>query len=846
MTAANQIAQTIISDSYFLKLFRTCVERSALRILNISTEEKYTEKEFRDLLRFADLLSTSSISDARNYAYKIITYLNPYCKDNMYYQTVAKAVYSNLGNFPAISYLEADNNNTSNLPFDRSVQNEAKKLIQEVPDGAGHVFTDIQYDLFSKLISSREFSFSGPTSMGKSFVIKAFLRCAIQNTPQENFIILVPSRALINQYAIELKSEMGALLETNNYKIVTNSNIAELPINEQCNYVLILTPERLISYISQEKNPSIGFLFVDEAHKLAQTEDARSITTYTSIEKTLKKYPDIKLYFASPNVSNPEILLSMFRNSDAENTFKTQETPVAQNLYFIDLLEKELSYCLNDEFIPINHPVLADISSINDVLLRFGQRSNLIYCNAKSKAISYAKELAAAIECSDNKALKRAASIIRAYIHPDYYLADLVQKEIAYHFGNMPQLIRNLIEDLYRDGHLKYIFCTSTLLEGVNMPTQNLFILDDKKAKKILRPIDFWNLAGRAGRLAKELQGNVFCVKHGDVSWDKPSFFKEKDIQLVPTIYERIDHNLKKIEKIIQEQEISGTDIEQNILRYIANIICIDTLEPKNGYKSPIITALIERNKTKIIELATSKSAQNETPYLILSANESIELKTQNSAYKQLKYLHAQKHNILLPTQINYPNILETLTKLYKLYSWNDKYLGKENSLKYFAMLMNKWINNSSLSQIISESIDYFHDHNRKLRINNGDLVDFDKNDKTHINALIGNIIDEIEIVLRFQLEKYFNHYHMMVKNILGEDNAGENWAMLLEYGTQNREIIALQNMGLSRYSAQKIFKECRGAFISENGQLKKVDKHKVLSKLQKDSIEYIEAQRLL
>ena len=297
MTAANQIAPTIISDSYFLKLYRVCVERSALRTLNISTEEKYTEKEIRDLLRFADLLSTSYISDARNYAYKIITYLNPYCKDNMYYQTVAKAVYSNLGNFPAISYLEADNNNTSNLPFDRSVQNEAKKLIQEIPDGAGHVFTDIQYNLFSKLISSREFSFSGPTSMGKSFVIKAFLRCAIQNTPQENFIILVPSRALINQYAIELKSEMGALLETNNYKIATNSNIAELPANEQCNYVLILTPERLISYISQEKNPSIGFLFVDEAHKLAQTEDARSITTYTSIEKTLKKYPDIKLHY---------------------------------------------------------------------------------------------------------------------------------------------------------------------------------------------------------------------------------------------------------------------------------------------------------------------------------------------------------------------------------------------------------------------------------------------------------------------------------------------------------------------------------------------------------------------
>ena len=166
----------------------------------------------------------------------------------------------------------------------------------------------------------------------------------------------------------------------------------------------------------------------------------------------------------------------------------------------------------------------------------------MIYCNAKAKAISYAKELAATIECSDNKALKRAASIIRAYIHPDYYLADLVQKEIAYHFGNMPQLIRNLIEDLYREGHLKYIFCTSTLLEGVNMPTQNLFILDDKKAKKVLKPIDFWNLAGRAGRLAKELQGNVFCVKHEKSGWKKPSFFIEKDIQLVPTVYDIINN----------------------------------------------------------------------------------------------------------------------------------------------------------------------------------------------------------------------------------------------------------------------------------------------------------------
>ena len=39
----------------------------------------------------------------------------------------------------------------------------------------------------------------------------------------------------------------------------------------------------------------------------------------------------------------------------------------------------------------------------------------------------------------------------------------------------------------------------------------------------------------------------------------------------------------------------------------------------------------------------------------------------------------------------------------------------------------------------------------------------------------------DIEKIMRFQLEKYFNHYFNLLIHILGEDNAGENWATLLE-----------------------------------------------------------------
>lgn len=849
MVLADEIALEILSNQYFHKLFKVCIERSIYHTLNISNQGLYSEKEFKDLLRFADLLSNSSISEARNDAYRIITYLNPYFQQDPYYCTVSKAVYYNLGNFPAVAYLEKENNNQSELPFDRLMELEAKKIIQEVSESEGVFFTDTQYKLFSELSNAREFSFSGPTSMGKSFIIKAFIRKVIQNKPPENLVVLVPTRALINQFALELKKNLGTLLEQYKYRIATNSNISEFSTEEIINYILVLTPERLISYISQE-NPPIGFLFVDEAHKIAQNEDSRSIITYTSIEKTLKKHPNIKLYFSSPNVSNPEVFLKIFRNTQKKNHFKTDETPVAQNLYFADLENGEFSYFSNNEFVKIKNPLPKNAKTINDILAHLGKRSNLVYCNTRTKTIDYAKSFADTINLEEeNKSLNKASRIIREYIHPDYYLAEIIKKGVAYHFGNMPQLIRNIVEDLYQKGDIKFVFCTSTLLEGVNMPTQNLFILNNKKSTKTLKPIDFWNLAGRAGRLSKELQGNVFCVKHSDCSWDDVSFFDKKEIELVPSVFSRINHNLRKIETLINGGEVkSGSEEEKNILRYIANIICIDTLEPKTGYQSPIINELIRKNKSNIIELAKSKASKLETPYSILNSNESIGLEAQDAAYKRLKYLHAQKTSITLPKLVNYESCKNTLLSLHELYNWEltNKHLSDKNSLKYYAMLMNKWINDESLNQIISGSVDYYSERQKTLKVSYNKYEAFNKSNKMHVNILIGNIINDIEHILRFQFEKYFNHYYLIVKNLLGKEKAGENWATLLEYGTQNRIMIAIQNMGLSRHTTNKINKEGKGALTIENGKLKGIDKAFLLAKFTPGTLEYDEVKNLL
>ena len=69
-------------------------------------------------------------------------------------------------------------------------------------------------------------------------------------------------------------------------------------------------------------------------------------------------------------------------------------------------------------------------------------------------------------------------------IHADYYLADIIKKGVAYHVGYLPLHIRTKIEELYRDRHIKSIFCTSTLIEGVNLPADNLIVLSCRIGSK--------------------------------------------------------------------------------------------------------------------------------------------------------------------------------------------------------------------------------------------------------------------------------------------------------------------------------------------------------------------------
>ena len=853
-----RLATDVLQDEYFIKLNNKAAKLLANNLFSENGRSiELNEKELIDTLRFADILSNSKNPKARNKAYQLITLLNEDYKANPYYQTFSHSVLAKLGNFPGIEFLKNENN-SSELPFDRELEKKVKEFIQAVPDTENLIFTDSQFELYKKISGSKHFSFSGPTSMGKSFIIKSFIRKVVGNKPPENIVIMVPTRALINQFSIDLNKELKDVLEHYNYTVITNSNVSELPSTEQ-HYIFVLTPERLLSYLSQKKNPNIAYLFIDEAHKLAAEKDSRAVTAYSAISKALRRNPSLNLYFSSPNVSNPEVFLKLFKK-DEKQFFRTIETPVSQNLFFVDLIEKKVTHYLDNGNYEFEPKIVTKSETIFDLLSAIGdEESNIVYCSSRFDAVDKAAKL---FEQNQNKQVavsknvKKVIRQIRAYIHKDYYLGEFLDGGIGYHFGNLPQIIRNKVEGLFKEREINYVFCTSTLLEGVNLPAKNVFILNNKNGRTAFQPIDFWNLAGRAGRLKHELSGNIICLKETDKDWKKHEALLEGDaeIKLNPSVENYIDKKLKKIEQILNENpDIKGeTETMKEILEYIANIISIDTLEiERANYNSEIIKKLITDNKQAIIELAKKKNGKIDVPSSVLNTNNSIKLKIQNEIFIALKKQAKNPTAIKLPNRVTYEVCQEWLHKFYSMFHWasEEKKFKSERQLDYYAVIMNQWINGVSLSQIINESIAYYNRKGSTLMVgykNGKPSYEVFDNSKHHINVLIGNIIDDIESVLRFLFEKYFNNYYAMLVEILGEDNAGVNWATFLEYGTQNTIMIALQNYGLSRHSADYIFKKFKDCLKIEGDKLVEINIKKLKNILNREELEYDEISSIL
>lgn len=781
-TVIEMLNNKAMKDQYLFDLLKKAQEIYGLNLFGMD-HAKFDEKELSDILRFSDILSRSRVAKNRNIALKIVSILFDEYSENLMYQLFVKNVLVQLGNFPSLKILEKSSSGATNKELE--IQETVKKIFQQTSI-KNQYFTDSQYRTYKRIENSNHFSFSAGTSFGKSFLFSEYVKSIIDNG-KENIAFLVPTRALISQVVKDLKKIIG----TDNYKVVSNAEVPALFRGKK--FIFVFTPERLVTYFEKIRNPNISTMIIDEAQNTV-ANDQRSPLFYHAI--TLAQQKSVKLFFASPNVPNPEIFLELVGNSTEENE-QVQDLNVTQNKYFVDFIENKIEIYF-DYVIKSSQEYSTKLVGFPDFLIKMtNDNQSLIYCNSIRETVENAQIIIKTLDIIQNKELKELEEYVRKNIHKNYYLADALKYGVAFHFGALPQEIREKIEEQFKKGNIKYLFTTSTLLQGVNLPAKNLFVLSDKIGKSKMDGLNFNNLIGRAGRLSKELYGNIFIIRLSEKSWGNTKSLLEN--KTIPKIESEILNGKGNFYKHIGDV-ISETEPTKSLTKWkkkqISDYATILTYQKRKNIPSQLIDNFIQKNKKSndLVKIIESFKVPEEV--LMLST-------TINIKYQEQLVNEDTTEDVNLT--FDYEGCLKILEKLFSKYHWeieedkND--LGNFNRLEYYAVLMTEWITSKPLNLIIVKTIRYMEKNKSSIVINNNysDWQDFDSSNPVHINQIINNLMKDIENTIRYKVKNYILNYLKLTNQDDGE------WLNYLEYGTDNKRIIELQKIGFNRQSAIEI-----------------------------------------
>ncbi|MBR3246119.1 MAG: helicase, partial [Parasporobacterium sp.] len=108
-----------------------------------------------------------------------------------------------------------------------------------VPADRSKRFFQAQKEVYDHL-SDECFSYSAPTSMGKSFVMRMFIKAQIVSGIKMNFALIVPTKALINEVRSEIiKKDLAGLLEQYQYHVISAASDMALEIHPDHNFILV-------------------------------------------------------------------------------------------------------------------------------------------------------------------------------------------------------------------------------------------------------------------------------------------------------------------------------------------------------------------------------------------------------------------------------------------------------------------------------------------------------------------------------------------------------------------------------------------------------------------------------
>ncbi|CVK20106.1 DEAD/DEAH box helicase [Sporomusa sphaeroides] len=410
----------------------------------------------------------------------------------------------------------------------------------------GTNFTPVQADILKKIRTMHTFSFSAPTSTGKSFVFRELIKNA-----DYDVVVVVPSRALINEYY----DRVHEIIDSKNVNILTFVEIINTKHAKR--NIFILTPERARELFKQKDRLNIGFVLFDEA-QLSDEDSVRGLYFDSIVRRVQRSFPSAKCVFAHPFIANPEAQLKKNHVDIDENAdaLYYEQKNVGQIFYTHDKSRGEFYHFGIDKALIGEQKIKANFDPVAKAIKEGG--SVLIFV---SKAHIYNDQIFEDFKnyidlCSEitNPAALEFIAQLQDYVgatngkNTNYVskILERLKRGIVIHHGSIPLRARLILEHFTQQGFCRICFATSTLEQGINMPFDVVY-LDRFLASS---PLSIKNLIGRAGRSTSH---SIFDV--GAVVIKQPNMSKFRILIKTPEKIDEQSHLDKEDEKLDEKYE---------------------------------------------------------------------------------------------------------------------------------------------------------------------------------------------------------------------------------------------------------------------------------------------------
>ena len=461
-----------------------------------------------------------------------------------------------------------------------------------------------------------------PTSGGKTLLAQFRMLQALNQFDADNGWVayVAPTKALAAQLTRRLRRDFGPI------DIVVEQLTAAIDIDafedellqgaERKFHVLVATPEKLSLVVRNNRIPRpLALVVMDEAHNL-ETE-GRGLRVELLLATIKRDCPHANFLLLMPFVENPQAVADwLAQNAGSGQAISLGTVPWKPNERIVGLFRAEagagvrggwqLVYetLTTPRVMPLDgiHKVGEDrpLKSVprSEVIRRDGSQQGLnkqaaaiaavlskrSATNATSIAMTNQIRSAWAMARLAAKELPRLDSVpedirlvqdfLRNEFGPDFELVKMLGCGVAVHHAGLSDEVRALVEWLAETGALRVLCATSTIAQGIDFPVSSVFlasrfVYQDGRSTEI-GAREFWNLAGRAGRMGHDSIG-VVGLAEGSNRQEAIEFVSRRTGTLVSRLVAWLD-DLEQAGKLGNLSGVLQQDQWEDFRCYIAHL----------------------------------------------------------------------------------------------------------------------------------------------------------------------------------------------------------------------------------------------------------------------------------